>query len=146
MNWFSGYGLSWRISNTLDILFSIKALQEVLVKGKPDIFKVDQGSQFTSDEFIWVVQTRGIRISMGCRGRAMANIMIERLSRSVKYEEGYLKDYQAVRYVHNGLYTGISGFTTPSGRIRVLDPGRQLQFSLGHKKRFYRFSDFTWSK
>jgi len=104
MDWFSRYVLSWRISNSLDTLFCIEALEEALVKRKPDIFNSDQGSQFTSDEFISAVQARGIRISMDGRGRAMDNIMIERLWRSVKYEEVYLKDYQTVRDVLDGLY------------------------------------------
>ena len=103
MDWYSRYVLSWRLSNSLDSLFCIEALEEALAKRQPGIFNSDQGSQFTSDDFISVLKSRDIRISMDGRGRAMDNIMIERLWRSVKYEEVYLKDYQNPQDVHRGL-------------------------------------------
>lgn len=103
MDWFSRYVLSWRISNSLDTGFCIEALEEALLKRKPDIFNTDQGSQFTSDNFIRILKKQDIRISMDGRGRALDNIMIERLWRSVKYEEVYLKDYESVRDASNGL-------------------------------------------
>ncbi len=103
MDWYSRYVLSWRISNSLDNLFCIEALQEALAGGKPEIFNSDQGCQFTSNNFIAVLKKHGIRISMDGRGRAMDNIMIERLWRSVKYEEVYLKDYETVSEAVDGL-------------------------------------------
>jgi putative transposase len=96
MDWFSRYVLSWRLSTSMEYHFCIEALQEALQKGKPGIFNTDQGSQFTSEAFTGALETQGIRISMDGRGRAMDNIMIERLWRSVKYEEVYLKDYESV--------------------------------------------------
>jgi putative transposase len=103
MDWYSRYILSWRLSNSMDTLFCIEALEEALVKRQPEIFNSDQGSQFTSDKFVGVLQCRDIRISMDGRGRALDNIMIERLWRSVKYEEVYLKDYQTTREAYNGI-------------------------------------------
>jgi len=103
IDWHSRYILSWRLSNSLDALFCIEALEEALVKRQPEIFNSDQGSQFTSDGFVGVLQGRNIRISMDGRGRALDNIMIERLWRSVKYEEVYLKDYQTTRETYSGL-------------------------------------------
>lgn len=103
MDWYSRYVLAWRLSNSLDTRFCIEALEEALVKRRPEIFNSDQGSQFTSDEFVGVLKGHGIRVSMDGRGRAMDNIMIERLWRSVKYEEVYLKDYQAVGDALKGL-------------------------------------------
>jgi len=90
---FSRKVLSWRISNTLDAGFCVDALKEALLKGRPEIFNTDQGSQFTSREFTGILEAAGIRISMDGRGRAFDNIFVERLWRSVKYEEVYLKDY-----------------------------------------------------
>jgi putative transposase len=103
MDWYSRYVLSWRLSNSLDSLFCIEALHEALAKQQPEIFNSDQGCQFTSDKFLSVLENRRIRISMDGRGRAMDNIMIERLWRTVKYEEVYLKDYQKVREAFAGL-------------------------------------------
>lgn len=94
MDWYSRYVLSWRLSNSLDASFCIEALQDAfLYNGLPEIFNTDQGVQFTSEGFIGVLQANGIRISMDGKGRAFDNIFIERLWRSVKYEEVYLHDY-----------------------------------------------------
>ncbi len=103
MDWYSRYVLSWRISNSLDALFCIQALEEALITRQPEISNSDQGSQFTCDEYIGVLQKRGVRISMDGRGRAMDNIMIERLWRTVKYEEVYLKDYRTVKDLADSL-------------------------------------------
>jgi len=94
IDWYSRYVLSWRLSNTMDTRFCVDALKEALEYGKPEIFNTDQGSQFTSDEFTGVLIDNGIQISMDGKGRALDNIFVERLWRSVKYEEVYLKDYQ----------------------------------------------------
>lgn len=103
MDWFSRYVLSWRVSNTMDVSFCIEALEEALTIGKSDIFNSDQGSQFTSEVFTTRLERQGIRISQDGRGRAFDNIFIERLWRSVKYEEVYLKSYTTVLEAINGL-------------------------------------------
>jgi len=96
MDWFSRYVLSWEISNSLDSFFCISALERALSKGTPEIFNSDQGVQFTSKSFTGRLKEGGIRISQDGRGRFWDNIFIERLWRSVKYEEVYLKDYANV--------------------------------------------------
>jgi putative transposase len=103
MDWFSRYVLSWRLSTSMEYHFCLEALQEALQKGKPRIFNTDQGPQFTCEAFTDRLEAEGIRISMDGRGRAMDNIMIERLWRSVKYEEVYLKDYESVADARSGL-------------------------------------------
>lgn len=97
MDWASRRVLSWRISNTLDASFCIDALEEALERyGAPEIFNTDQGSQFTSEGFTSVLTARGVAISMDGCGRWMDNVFIERLWRSVKYEEVYLKGYESI--------------------------------------------------
>jgi putative transposase len=96
LDWFSRYVLSWRVSNSLDTSFCLEALDEALSRGRPEIFNSDQGSQFTSREFTGRLEAVGIQISMDGRGRAFDNIFIERLWRTVKYEEVYLNDYEGV--------------------------------------------------
>ena len=104
IDWFSRYVLSWKISNTLGSDFCIEALKDALMKeAQPDIFNTDQGSQFTGNEFTSVLKDRGIAISMDSKGRAFDNIFIERLWRSVKYEEVYLKQYRTVLEAKKGL-------------------------------------------
>jgi putative transposase len=93
MDWYSRHVLSWRLSNTLDMGFCLEALDEALTIKQPEIFNTDQGSQFTSTAFTNRLATRGVAISMDGRGRAIDNVFVERLWRSVKYEEVYLKDY-----------------------------------------------------
>jgi putative transposase len=89
--------LSWRISNTMDVSFCIEALEEAFNKyGKPEIFNSDQGSQFTSIDFIKELENKNIRISMDGKGRAADNIYIERLWRSLKYEDIYIKEYGTI--------------------------------------------------
>ncbi len=103
IDWFSRYVLSWRLSNTLDVHFCIEALEEALTYGTPEIFNTDQGSQYTSDRFTGILKDHRIDISMDGRGRAMDNIFVERLWRSVKYEEVYLHDYQTPIEASTGL-------------------------------------------
>ncbi len=93
MDWFSRYVLAWEVSVSLETSFCVSALNWALERGCPDIFNTDQGSQFTSHDFTGRLEDRGIDISMDGRGRVMDNIFIERLWRTVKYEEIYLKDY-----------------------------------------------------
>jgi putative transposase len=94
MDWHSRYVLAWRLSNTLEVDFCVDALAEALSKGKPEIFNTDQGSQFTSEAFTGMLLEQGIQISMDGKGRYTDNIFVERLWRSIKYEEVYLKAYQ----------------------------------------------------
>lgn len=94
MDWFSRYVIAWELSNTLDVHFCLEALDQALRIAKPGIFNNDQGSQFTSCAFTGLLEQNNIRISMDGRGRAFDNIFIERLWRTVKYEEVYLHDYQ----------------------------------------------------
>jgi putative transposase len=94
MDWFSRYVLAWELSITLDADFCVAALERALTISTPEIFNSDQGAQFTSEAFIKVLLDRGIRISMDGKGRALDNIFVERLWRSVKYEEVYLHDYR----------------------------------------------------
>lgn len=104
MDWASRKVLSWRLSNTLDASFCLDALEEAIVRfGVPEIFNTDQGSQFTSEDFIEMLSARGIRISMDGRGRWIDNVFIERLWRSVKYEEVYLKAYESISKARQGI-------------------------------------------
>jgi putative transposase len=103
MDWFSRYVLSFEVSTTLDKEFCIKALKNALESSKPEILNSDQGVQFTNDEFTSCLKEKDIRISMDGRGRAHDNIFIERLWRTVKYEEVYLKEYETVKEAISGL-------------------------------------------
>ena len=94
IDWYSRYVLSWRLSNTLDGAFCIAALEEALAINTPEIFNTDQGVQFTSMAFTSCLESRGVAISMDGRGRALDNVFVERLWRTVKYEEVYIKDYE----------------------------------------------------
>lgn len=97
MDWFSRYVLSWELSVTLDVSFCVTALEWALKSDRPEIFNSDQGSQFTSEQFTDLLLAHDVEISMDGRGRALDNIFVERLWRTVKYEEVYLKDYEDVR-------------------------------------------------
>lgn len=104
MDWHSRYVLSWRLSNSMDASFCIEALQDaMMLYGFPEIFNSDQGSQFTSDGFTALPLSNGVTISMDGKGRAFDNIFIERLWRSVKYEEVYLKDYRTIKEARTEL-------------------------------------------
>jgi putative transposase len=106
MDWASRRVLAWRLSNTLDVSFCTEALEEAIMKyGIPEIFNSDQGSQFTSKAFTDILNTNGIKISMDGRGRWMDNVIIERLWKSVKYEDVYLKAYDSIPAVREGLTT-----------------------------------------
>jgi len=110
IDWHSRYVLSWKLSNTLDVGFCIEALEEALRKGKPEIFNTDQGAQFTSEAFSGILKQHGVKISMNGKGSYNDNLFIERLWRTVKYEEVYLRAYQ---------------------------DGREARISLGNYFRFY---------
>jgi len=103
IDWFSRYVLSWRLSNTLEGDFCLEALEEALARGKPEIFNTDRGSQFTARAYTGRLEEAGVAVSQDGRGRAPDNVFIERLWRSVKYEDIYIKDYDLVPELESGL-------------------------------------------
>lgn len=103
LDWYSRYVLAWRLSNSLDSDFCVEALEEALGRGRPEIFNTDQGVQFTSQEFTGRLASASVAISMDGKGRALDNVFVERLWRSVKYEEVYLKDYATGADCYAGL-------------------------------------------
>ena len=125
MDWFSRYVLSWGVSITMDVPCCLEALEQALGQGQPEIFNTDQGAQFTSRAFTERLQKGGIRISMDGRGRALDNVFVERLWRSVKSEEVYLRDYRSVwdarqrlgqyfRFDHEERLHQALGYRTPA--------------------------------
>ena len=125
MDWHSRYVVAWRLSNTLEAGFCAEALEEALGKGRPEVFNTDQMSQFTSLEFTQVLMEQGVKISMDWKGRYQDNIFVDRLWRTVKYEEVYLKAYARVLEAQRGLedyfgfYNGLRphqalGYRTPA--------------------------------
>lgn len=103
MDWYSRFVLSWAVSVTMEMDFCLEALKQALRRGRPEIFNTDQGSQFTSPKFTDELEARGIAISMDGRGRCFDNIFIERLWRSLKYEEVYLREYALVPEARAGI-------------------------------------------
>ena len=103
IDWYSRYVLSWRLSNTLDGEFCLEALEEALSRGRPEIFNTDQGSQFTARGYTDRLKEAGIAVSRDGWGRALDNVFVERLWRSVKYEDIYIKDYEQVQELESGL-------------------------------------------
>lgn len=125
MDWYSRYVLSWEVSITLEDSFCVSTLESALRRfPKPDIFNTDQGSQYTGNAFIKTLKDNDIRISMDGKGRAMDNIMIERLWRSVKYEEVYLKEYQSVGELLKALreYFDFYNYERPHQTLDVRTP------------------------
>jgi putative transposase len=122
MDWFSRYVLAWEVSVTMDTSFCLSALDLALRQGKPEIFNSDQGSQFTSEDFTGMLLNAGIQISMDGRGRVFDNIFVERLWRTVKYEEVYLKDYESVPLAIASLAAYFSFYN-----------GERLHQSLGYR-------------
>jgi putative transposase len=113
MDWASRAVLTWRLSNTMDVSFCVSALEEALARfGRPEIFNTDQGSQFTSAAFTGTLAAAGIRISMDGRGRWMDNVFIERLWRSLKHEDVYLKGYADGREAKAGIGAWIAFYNT----------------------------------
>lgn len=130
LDWYSRYVLAWELAPTLDTEFCVTALETALRHGQPEIFNTDQGAQFTSAAFTGRLEAAGVQISMDGRGRALDNVFVERLWRSVKYEEVYLKDYagftDAVRnlaayfrfYNRERLHQAL-GYRTPAAVYRA---------------------------
>jgi putative transposase len=139
LDWCSRYVLAWEVSATLDSDFCISALERALVHAQPEIFNSDQGTQFTSTAFTERLRARGMQISMDGRGRALDNIFVERLWRTVKYEEVYLHDYQsgpeAIRRLgrYFSFYSGerlhqALNYQTPEAVYRQLARARNSRF------------------
>ena len=103
IDWFSRYVIAWRLSNTLDGSFCLEMLDEALRGGRPEVFNTDQGVQFTAAAFTGRLESAGVAVSMDGRGRALDNVFVERLWRSVKYEDIYLRGYEAVPELYQGL-------------------------------------------
>ena len=103
IDWYSRYVLAWRLSNTLDGSFCLEMLDEVLSRGQPEVFNTDQGVQFTAEAFTSRLQSAGVAVSMDGRGRCLDNVFVERLWRTVKYEDIYLHGYESVPELEQGL-------------------------------------------
>lgn len=125
MDWHSRCVLAWRLSNTLDSAFCVDALEEALGKGVPEVFNTDQGTQFTSEAFTRLLKERGVHISHDGKGRFMDNIFMERLWRSLKYEEVYLKAYGHVPEARVGIgrYLWLYNEQRPHQALRYQTPG-----------------------
>ena len=103
MDWFSRYVLAWEVSNSMESAFCVSALERALAERRPEIHNTDQGSQFTSVEWLSLLEGRAIRVSMDGRGRAFDNIMIERLWRTVKWEHVFLREHRSIADLRCGL-------------------------------------------
>jgi putative transposase len=112
MDWYSRYVLAWEISNMLETAFCVAALEEALRLGSPEIFNTDQGVQFTSADWVDRLTTASVRISMDGRGRALDNVFVERLWRTIKYEDIYIRDYRTGTDLREGLATYIGYYNT----------------------------------
>ncbi len=123
MDWYSRYVLSWRLSNSLEKEFCLEALAEALERARPEIFNTDQGSQFTSEKYTQVLLDGDIAISMDGKGRALDNVFVERLWRSVKYEEVYIKNYENVSDAYCNLENYFTYYNT-----------QRLHQALGYKR------------
>lgn len=132
IDWYSRYVLAWQLSNTLDSHFCIDALQQALRLGRPTIFNTDQGCQFTSAAFTSILEAADIRISMDGKGRALDNIFVERLWRTVKYEDIYLKHYETVPLLYTGLrdYFAFYNYERPHQSLDYRTPAAVYQFAL----------------
>jgi putative transposase len=103
IDWYSRYVIAWRLSNTLDGSFCLDMLEEALRKGRPEVFNTDQGVQFTAESWTSRLKAAGVQVSMDGRGRCLDNVFVERLWRTVKYEDIYLRSYEAVPELRRGL-------------------------------------------
>lgn len=124
LDWHSRHVLSWRLSNTLDVEFCLEALEEALSIARPEIFNTDQGSQFTSRAWTSRLEEAGVRISMDGKGRALDNVFVERLWRTVKYEHVYLQDYATGEETQSGLgsYFEFYGHERPHQSLNYRTP------------------------
>ena len=137
IDWYSRYVLSWRLSNTLGVNFCLEALEEALGRGRPEIFNTDRGSQFTSREYTGRLEAAGVAVSRDGRGRALDNVFVERLWRSVKYEDIYIKDYERVSELESGLtaYFRFDDEERPHQSLDYRTPGEVYRAGLGQASR-----------
>lgn len=135
IDWYSRYVLAWEVSNTLDSGFCLEAVKKALETGKPEIMNTDQGVQYTSNDFTGFLEAQGIRISMDGKGRALDNVFVERLWRSLKYEETYLKNYETVRDAEKGI-----------GEYFRFYNGERLHQSLGYQTPADIYTGFDWKE
>ena len=126
IDWYSRYVVAWRLSNTLDGRFCLEALEEALARGKPEIFNSDQGAQFTAQAWTGRLESAGVQVSMDGRGRCLDNVFVERLWRSVKYEDVYLRGYEAVPDLERGLgrYFGFYNQERPHQSLGYRTPAK----------------------
>ena len=122
IDWFSRYVIAWKLSNTLDGSFCTEMLEEALRGVRPEVFNTDQGVQFTAAAFTGRLEAAGVAVSMDGRGRALDNVFVERLWRSVKYEDIYLRGYESVAELNGGL-----------GRYFAFYNNERLHQSLGYR-------------
>ena len=122
IDWFSRYVVAWRLSNTLDGAFCLEMLDEALRSGRPEVFNTDQGVQFTAGAWTGRLESAGVSVSMDGRGRCLDNVFVERLWRSVKYEDVYLKGYERVPDLECGLRSYFGFYN-----------GERLHQSLGYR-------------
>jgi putative transposase len=129
MDWHSRYVLAWRLCNTMAVDFCVEALEEALSKGNPEVFNTDQGSQFTSEAFTGMLLEQGIQVSMDGKGRYTDNIFVERLWRTIKYEEVYLKAYQNGSEARAGMgaYLDFYNWERPHQALGYQTPGEVFE-------------------
>lgn len=145
IDWFSRYVISWEVSTRLETSFCLRALDQALEQGRPEIFNTDQGSQFTSLDFTPRLLAAQVRISMDGRGRALDNILVERLWRSVKQEEIYIKDYRTVLEAVNSLRNYFEFITRPGCINRWIirpQPGSISEKKIGSPSFHLKFVQF----
>jgi putative transposase len=124
LDWFSRYVVAWQVSNTLDGRFCLYGLEEALQRGRPEMFNTDQGVQFTAHQFTAMVERAGVRMSMDGRGRALDTVFVERLWRTVKYEDMYLQNYEDGGRLQEGLgrYFGFYNHERPHQSLNYRVP------------------------
>ena len=122
IDWYSRYVIGWQLSNTLDGVFCLELLREALSRGKPEVFNTDQGVQFTAEAFTTTLEEAGVKVSMDGKGRCLDNVFVERLWRSVKYEDLYVYRYESVAELRSGL-----------GRYFAFYNGERLHQSLDYR-------------
>jgi putative transposase len=137
IDWYSRYVLSWRLSNTLEVNFCPEALEEALGRGRPEIFNTDQGSRFASREYTGRLEAAGVAVSRDGGGRALDNLFVGRLWRSVKYEDIYIKDYERVSELESGLtaYFRFYDEERPHQSLDDRTPGEVHRAGLGQASR-----------
>ncbi len=129
IDWYSRYVIAWRLSNTLDGSFCLDMLEEALSRGRPEVYNTDQGVQFTAEAWTKRLQAAGVQVSMDGRGRCLDNVFVERLWRSVKYEDIYLRCYEAVPELDAGLrrYFGFYNEERPHQSLAYRTPALVYQ-------------------